>query len=172
MINAARPSRGSIACVEQPVTLAPAGQSDHAAESGREGSFEDRVVHGTGGRLRGRRGAGPPRSGLGSGVWIGVGMLHPPIVPDPPQADGGHRRPGPLLGLRLHHRALLHDPERVAGRVAERGVDPVGALGRLLGELDAALAELLVGRAAVVAGEGLAVATEQERTLSRSVADA
>src|SRR5258706_6251731 len=47
----------------------------------------------------------------------------------------------------------LGQAERVARGVAETGVDPVGALFRRLGELDAAGPELLVGGPAVVGGE-------------------
>ena len=63
---------------------------------------------------------------------------------------GRERRsaPGPRrAGLHLHH------PHRVAGRVAEAGVEAVGLLGRLLAELDALRLQLLVRAAAVVGGE-------------------
>src|SRR5215207_488300 len=47
----------------------------------------------------------------------------------------------------------LDQPERVAGRVAEAGIDAVGTFGGLLGELDAAGLELLVGGPAVLGPE-------------------
>ena len=62
---------------------------------------------------------------------------------------GRQRRPASGERLLVH----LGEPERVARRVVEAGVDPVRALLGLLGELDAAGLELLVGRTAVLGGE-------------------
>src|SRR4051794_18809938 len=53
-------------------------------------------------------------------------------------------------GGELHH---LGEPEAVAGRIAEAGIDAVGPLLGRLDELDAAALELLVAGLAVVGGE-------------------
>src|SRR5690625_845840 len=57
-----------------------------------------------------------------------------------------------LLGDLLQW-GLLSDADVVAERVAQRTVDPVGLLGRLLGELHPLGEELVVGRLAVVCGQ-------------------
>src|SRR5436309_16066802 len=49
--------------------------------------------------------------------------------------------------------ANLGEPDVVARRIAEGGVDPVGPLLRLLGEIDAAPLELLVRGLAVLGGQ-------------------
>src|SRR5204862_3265832 len=65
--------------------------------------------------------------------------------PSPAPAEPPPPRPGDLRGrsLTLQH-GDLGQAEAVAGRVAEPGVDPVGALLGFLGELHAAALELLV----------------------------
>src|SRR5262249_24789920 len=61
----------------------------------------------------------------------------------PPRAGGGAMGREGLV-------VRLDEPDRVARDVAQAGVDAVGAVGRLLGELDAALGELLILGATIV----------------------
>jgi len=66
----------------------------------------------------------------------------------------------------------LDDPDVVAERVAQRAVRAVEVLGRLIGELDALRAQLLVGLAAVVgreAGEAVAPFVTRSRPGRRRV---
>src|SRR3954447_23934153 len=61
----------------------------------------------------------------------------------------------------------LGDADLVAERVAQRAVDAVWLLGRVLGELRALAGELLVGLAAVIGAED---AGQSERPLGEQVA--
>src|SRR5581483_8431533 len=60
------------------------------------------------------------------------------------------RLPSPPCGSARDEVEHLRQPDRIARRVAEAGVDPVRALLGRLGEFDAAIAQLLVRRAAVL----------------------
>src|SRR5436190_70349 len=69
------------------------------------------------------------------------------------QPTGGNDRPLDPPKIDAIELDYLRQPERVPGRVAKAGVDSVGTLLRVLGELDAPALELLVVRAHVVGGE-------------------
>src|SRR5215210_2460351 len=91
----------------------------------------------------------PCRPGL---VRPGRGQLYRAGRPQPRRggdARDGASRPGGRRSALLH----LRDADVVAERVAQAEVDAVGLVDRLLGELDAALREVGVGLARVVAAE-------------------
>src|SRR3954470_10490189 len=83
-----------------------------------------------------------------------------PLVPAPWTSTSGSPLPSSRMASMAAQRTVtwlgrrrLDQPRRVARGVTERGVDAVGPLCRLLGELDSAALELLVGGLAVVGAE-------------------
>src|SRR3982074_1623627 len=108
------------------------------------------MVARTGGRLLDPRAATTfAGTSIPAAVFPAARILVRNLIALSPGRPGlGRRR-----GLPVWLKGQLHDAQVVAERVAQSEVDPVRVLGRLLGDLDTAGLQGLVGLAAIVRGE-------------------